>query len=152
MYWSGTCDCCCDDDDDDDDDIIIGLCNVIKTINTHINYDIELLKGTFFDRFNWSVLKNAFKLSQDSQDENGDEFTGTDQCIVPIDLNIIVDDEIKSIIQDNLKEGVTLFALFDSCYDSLRKSLNKISSLRSLNQWGKRNNTIYILYNIINNI
>jgi len=66
------------------------------------------------------------------KDENGDEFTGTDQCIVPIDLNIIVDDEIKSIIQDNLKEGVTLFALFDSCYSGTVLDL-KYQYMDSLN-------------------
>lgn len=49
-------------------------------------------------------------------DNNNDETTGYDQLIVPCDLNIIVDDELKSIIQTYLKEKVTLFAMFDSCF------------------------------------
>ena len=49
-------------------------------------------------------------------DKNNDETTGYDQCIVPCDFNIIVDDELKTIIQQNLKPNVTLFAMFDSCY------------------------------------
>jgi hypothetical protein len=49
-------------------------------------------------------------------DRNADEIVGYDQCIVPCDLNIIVDDELKNIIQQNLKQNVTLFAMFDSCF------------------------------------
>ena len=49
-------------------------------------------------------------------DRNNDETTGYDQLIIPSDLNAIVDDELKSIIQSNLKENVTLFAMFDSCF------------------------------------
>jgi hypothetical protein len=50
------------------------------------------------------------------QDKNGDETTGYDQMIVPIDLDPIVDDELKTIIQTYLKPNVTLFAMFDSCF------------------------------------
>jgi len=50
------------------------------------------------------------------KDTNGDEITGYDQCIVSSDFKIIIDDELKKIIQTNLKPNVTLFALFDSCY------------------------------------
>jgi len=49
-------------------------------------------------------------------DNNGDEKTGYDQLIVPCDLNMIVDDELKTIIQNNLKPNVTLFSMFDSCF------------------------------------
>lgn len=49
-------------------------------------------------------------------DKNNDETTGYDQLIVPCDFNMIVDDELKSIIQTNLKPNVTLFAMFDSCF------------------------------------
>ena len=49
-------------------------------------------------------------------DRNNDETTGYDQLIVPCDFNSIVDDELKSIIQANLKPNVTLFAMFDSCF------------------------------------
>ena len=36
--------------------------------------------------------------------------------IVPCDFNMILDDELKKIIQTNLKTNVTLFAMFDSCF------------------------------------
>jgi len=49
-------------------------------------------------------------------DKNNDETTGYDQCIVPCDLKIIVDDELKTLIQTYLKPNVTLFAMFDSCF------------------------------------
>jgi hypothetical protein len=49
-------------------------------------------------------------------DKNGDEKTGYDQLIVPCDFNMIVDDDLKTIIQQNLKPNVTLFAMFDSCF------------------------------------
>jgi len=49
-------------------------------------------------------------------DKNNDETTGYDQCIVPCDLNIIVDDEFRTLIQTHLKPKVTLFAMFDSCF------------------------------------
>lgn len=49
-------------------------------------------------------------------DNNGDETTGYDQLIVPCDFNMILDDELKTIIQQNLKPNVTLFAMFDSCF------------------------------------
>lgn len=49
-------------------------------------------------------------------DNNGDENTLYDQLIVPCDFNAILDDELKQIIQTNLKKNVTLFAMFDSCF------------------------------------
>jgi hypothetical protein len=49
-------------------------------------------------------------------DRNGDETTRYDQMIIPLDSNGIIDDELKQIIQTNLKPGVTLFGLFDSCF------------------------------------
>ena len=35
---------------------------------------------------------------------------------MPLDFNCINDDELKSLIQSNLKKNVTLFALFDCCH------------------------------------
>ena len=49
-------------------------------------------------------------------DKNNNEKTGKDQLIVPCDLNGIIDDELKNIIQTNLKKDVTLIALFDCCH------------------------------------
>jgi len=49
-------------------------------------------------------------------DKNSEEKTGYDQCIVPCDLDIILDDELKMLIQTYLKPSVTLFAMFDCCF------------------------------------
>jgi hypothetical protein len=49
-------------------------------------------------------------------DKNRDEQDRYDELIVSSDLKGIVDDELKLIIQQNLKQDVTLFALFDSCF------------------------------------
>ena len=49
-------------------------------------------------------------------DKDNNEVTGMDQTIIPLDLRSIIDDELKSIINQYLPAGVTLFALFDSCY------------------------------------
>lgn len=49
-------------------------------------------------------------------DKNGDEQDGYDELIVSSDLKGITDDELKTIIQQNLKQNVTLFAMFDSCF------------------------------------
>jgi len=65
-------------------------------------------------------------------DRNGDETTGYDQLIVPCDFNMIVDDELKIIIQSNLKKDVTLCAMFDSCFSGSVLDL-KYNFMDSLN-------------------
>jgi hypothetical protein len=49
-------------------------------------------------------------------DRNGDEADGYDELIVSSDSKSISDDELKTIIQQNLKQDVTLCAMFDSCF------------------------------------
>ena len=49
-------------------------------------------------------------------DKNGDEADRRDEQIVPCDFNMILDDELKALIQNFLPANVTLFALFDSCF------------------------------------
>lgn len=53
-------------------------------------------------------------------DLNNDEIDGQDEMIVPLDATnvntCILDDEINDIINKNLKVGVKLFMLFDSCF------------------------------------
>jgi len=51
-----------------------------------------------------------------TKDTNNDESDGQDECIVPVDLNIITDDELNNLILANLKPNVFLFCLFDSCF------------------------------------
>ena len=65
-------------------------------------------------------------------DRNGDEKDGRDELIVSCDLQSVLDDELKSLIQTHLKEGVTLFAMFDSCFSGSVLDL-KYQYLDSLN-------------------
>ena len=67
-----------------------------------------------------------------TRDRNGDEKDGYDEMIVSCDLQGILDDEIKSLIQSHLKTNVTLFALFDSCFSGSVLDL-KYQYLDSLN-------------------
>jgi hypothetical protein len=70
-------------------------------------------------------------------DLNRDEVDGQDELIVPIDaINIkscILDDELNLIIKNNLKPGVKLFALFDSCFSGtvldLKYNFDKLDTM-----------------------
>lgn len=70
-------------------------------------------------------------------DLNNDELDGQDELIVPINAtNIntcIIDDELNQIIKNNLKPGVKLFALFDSCFSGtildLKYNLDKLDNV-----------------------
>ena len=70
-------------------------------------------------------------------DLNNDELDGQDELIIPIyatNINAcILDDELNQIIKNNLKPGVKLFALFDSCFSGtildLKYSLDKLDNV-----------------------
>ena len=83
-------------------------------------------------------------------DKNGDEKTYYDQCIVSCDLNFIIDDDLKTIIQVNLKAGVTLFAMFDSCFSGSVLDL-RYQYMDSLNyeQFTENNNELETLGNVL---
>jgi hypothetical protein len=49
-------------------------------------------------------------------DTNGDEKDGLDESIVSLDMQLILDDELKSIIKTYLRKDVTLIGLFDCCH------------------------------------
>jgi hypothetical protein len=65
-------------------------------------------------------------------DRNGDEKDRYDEMIIPSDLQGILDDDIKTLIQTYLKSDVTLFAMFDSCFSGSVLDL-KYQYLDSLN-------------------
>ena len=85
-------------------------------------------------------------------DKNNNEKTGNDQVIIPCDLNEIVDDELKSIIQTNLKKDVTLIALFDCCHSGsildlkyqYMDSLDKNNFTENINESETTGNVIMI--------
>ena len=49
-------------------------------------------------------------------DRSNDETDGRDEMLVSLDLQAVLDDELKSIIQNSLKREVTIIGLFDSCH------------------------------------
>ena len=67
-----------------------------------------------------------------TMDRNGDEKNGQDEMIIGCDLQGILDDDFKSLIQTHLKANVTLFAMFDSCFSGTMLDL-KYQYLDSLN-------------------
>ena len=85
-------------------------------------------------------------------DKNNNEKTGYDQLIIPCDLNGIVDDELKTIIQNNLKKDVTLIALFDCCFSGsvldlkyqYMDSLDKNNFTENINETETNGNVIMI--------
>jgi hypothetical protein len=85
-----------------------------------------------------------------TRDTNNDEKDGYDELIIPLDLNPIKDDELKSIINLYLKPDVTLFCLFDSCHSGTILDL-KYTYLDSLNydQYTENNKTSDTVGNVI---
>lgn len=65
-------------------------------------------------------------------DFSGDETDGRDELIVPIDgttvNTCILDDELNTLVKANIKPGVKLLALFDSCFSGTVLDLRYIYS------------------------
>jgi hypothetical protein len=49
-------------------------------------------------------------------DRNNDELDGKDEMIISSDLQGVLDDDLKSVLQTNLQREVTIIGLFDSCH------------------------------------
>lgn len=52
-------------------------------------------------------------------DKNGDEQTGKDSCIYPINkgkIEVIIDDELRSILANKIPRGCKCFAVLDCCH------------------------------------
>jgi len=52
-------------------------------------------------------------------DKNGDEKDNRDECLVPIDYKrngMLYDDDIKSLVEDNLTSNSKLFCIIDACH------------------------------------
>jgi len=49
-------------------------------------------------------------------DRNNDETDGRDEMLVSSDLQAVLDDELKNIIQTHLSREITIIGLFDSCH------------------------------------
>jgi len=49
-------------------------------------------------------------------DRNRDETDGKDEMIISSDLQEVLDDELKTILQNHLSREVTIIGLFDSCH------------------------------------
>jgi hypothetical protein len=73
-------------------------------------------------------------------DISGDEKSGLDDMIMPLDLNGITDDELKNCIQTYLHKDATLFALFDACFSETMLDLK----YRYLDTTNNNENTVNV--------
>lgn len=58
------------------------------------------------------------------RDRNGEELDGRDECIFPVDLNMIADDELRMILVDRLPANIKLRCVFDCCNSGTGIDLN----------------------------
>jgi len=154
------------------DNELYGCINDTNSINSFIsNYNfkkISILTDNTIKKPNYNNILDEFKnLLSNSQsgdvllffysghgsyilDKNNNEKSKNDQMIIPCDLNGIIDDELKSIIQTNLKKDVTLIALFDSCFSGSVLDL-KYQYMDSLdkNNFTENNNESETIGNVI---
>jgi len=49
-------------------------------------------------------------------DTSGDERDGKDETLVPLDLDLIIDDDLRKMLVDPLPKGVKLTCIFDCCH------------------------------------
>ena len=93
--------------------VITDLTNIKATKNNILNQLKNILQQTQAGDFIFLYYSGhgSYVL-----DKSNDEKTGYDQIIIPCDFEIILDDELKNIIRLYLKQNVTLFAMFDSCF------------------------------------
>lgn len=49
-------------------------------------------------------------------DRNNDETDGRDEMLVSSDLQAVLDDELKTILQNHLSREITIICMFDSCH------------------------------------
>lgn len=82
-------------------------------------------------------------------DKNGDEKDRYDEMLVSGDLKAILDDELKTLINQYLNKDVTLFCMFDSCFSGTVLDL-KYQFLDSLNydKYTENSNTTSTLGNV----
>ena len=74
------------------------------------------------------------------KDKNNDELDGRDECIITCEMNYILDDELKNIIDENLKHTCKLVCLIDCCnsgtmldlkYNYLDSSNNDLTTINT---------------------
>jgi hypothetical protein len=151
---------------------LYGCINDTNSINSFIaNYNFQkicILTDNTVKKANHNNILNEFKnLLTNSRagdvllffysghgsyilDKNNNEKSGNDQVIIPCDFKEIIDDELKSIIQTNLKKDVTLIALFDCCHSGSILDL-KYQYMDSLdkNNFTENNNETETVGNVI---
>ena len=68
-----------------------------------------------------------------TRDRSGDEVDGKDEAIFTLDAQLLTDDEFRAVLNQSLKAGVELIALFDSCYSGTVLDLRYTYSPNSVN-------------------
>lgn len=83
-------------------------------------------------------------------DRNNDETDGRDEMIVSSDLQAVLDDELKSILQNTMKREITIIGFFDSCHSGTMFDL-KYNYLDSNNydKYSENNNVTECNGNVI---
>lgn len=146
--------------------------NIKNVLTKYYNYPIENIqlltdntakkptRQTIIDEFT-KLLRNAnngdnccFVYSGHGTgdvDISGDEPDRQDELIFPLNTNTlddcIRDDELNKIIQDNLKPGVSLFALFDCCLSGSILDL-KYNQIDQINPTANGKDTVSLVWMI----
>jgi hypothetical protein len=84
-------------------------------------------------------------------DRNNDEIDGKDEMIISCDLECVLDDELKTTLQNNLPREVTIFGLFDSCHSGtiLDLKYNYLDTYNSSDKYSENNKVSECQGNII---
>jgi hypothetical protein len=85
------------------------LTKIRELINNSINGDLLFIYFSGHGSYKYDV--------------NNDELDGKDELIVSCDLDYIMDDEIKSIINQFSKSNVSIIGMFDSCHSGTMMDL-----------------------------
>lgn len=73
----------------------------------------------------------------DVTDTNGDEIDGKDEVIVPLDFNLITDDELNNYINTYLTTKANVLAVFDCCYSGTALDLKYLYKSETNNTMGQ---------------
>ena len=84
--------------------------NIINQLSEFIN------SGNDGETLFFSFSGHGYFLNDNDNNYKIDEYDQKDEVIISVDNYAIIDDELKDIIDANLKCNVTLIALFDNCH------------------------------------
>jgi hypothetical protein len=121
----------------------------IKPTKTNI---LTSLKNLFINAKDGDTLYIHYSgHGTNTSDSNRDESDGRDELIIPLDFNLIVDDELRECINTNLTVNANVLAVFDCCYSGtvldlkyLYQSDNNNNFSQNLNHSDTKSNIVLI--------